>query len=167
MLSPSLTICLRKIFLNWIRFLGNTFSFVLSHQKLNPLCSLLFENLRKFITWNSNVYHVILPNDPITFDKYKHVSTLDFFLLDRVIIAFSRFVYAYQYFLSLIRVNGKQNKGFFPKDKRCLLRKKRCDLSQPQRQRQHIVCNFFSFEARDWCMCAFVRVVCCVVKIVQ
>ena len=95
------------------------------------------------------------------------MSTLDFFLLDRVIIAFSRFVYAYQYFLSLIRVNGKQNKGFFPKDKRCFLRKKRCDLSQPQRQRKHIVCNFFSFEARDWCMCAFVRVVCCVVKIVQ
>ena len=167
MLSP-LTMCPRKIFLNWVRFLGNTLSFVLSHQKLNPLCSLLFENLRKFITWNSNVYHVILPNDPITFDKYKHVSTLVFFfLLDRVDIAFSRFVYAYNYFLSLIRVNGKQNKGFFPKDKRCLLSKKRCDLSQPQRQRQHIVCYFFSFEARDWCMCAFVRVVCCVVKIVQ
>ena len=70
---------------------------------------------------DSNVYHVILPNDPITFDKYKHVSALDFFLLDRVIIAFSRFVYAYQYFLSLIRVNGKQNKGFSPKDKRCFV----------------------------------------------
>ena len=163
MLSPSLTMCPRKIFLNWVRFLGNTLSFVLSHQKLNPLCSLLFENLRKFITWNSNVYHVILPNDPITFDKYKHVSTLDFFLLDRVIIAFSRFVYAYQYFLSLIRVNGKQNKGFFPKDKRCLLSKKRCDLSQPQRQRQHIVCNFFLFwSARlvHVCVCAC-GVLCC------
>ena len=103
---------------------------------------MFFENLLKFITWNSNVYHVMLPHDPITFDKYKHVSTLERFLLNRVITAFSRFIYADKYFLSLIRENVKQNKGFSPKDKRCFLRKKQYDLSQLRRLQQDVVCIF-------------------------